>query len=49
MLPDERLETLLSEGITEEGDAQKIARTLLDEANQAGGEGNVSAIVIGIL
>ena len=49
MLPDERLETLLAGGIREEGDAQKIARSLVDEANQAGGEGNVSAIVIGIL
>ncbi len=49
MLPDERLETLLSQGITEENDAQKLARSLVDEANLAGGEGNVSAIVIGIM
>ncbi|HKV59278.1 MAG TPA: protein kinase [Ktedonobacteraceae bacterium] len=49
MLPDERLETLLSEGITQETDAQKLARLLVDEANLAGGEGNVSAIVIGVM
>src|SRR5713226_2594460 len=49
MLRDERLEQLLSEGITEENDAQKLARSLIDEANLAGGEGNVSAIVIGIM
>jgi serine/threonine protein phosphatase PrpC len=49
MLRDERLEQLLSEGISEENDAQKLARSLIDVANLAGGEGNVSAIVIGIL
>ena len=49
MLHDERLEQLLSKGITEENDAQKLARSLIDEANLAGGEGNVSAIVIGIM
>ncbi|HZS78839.1 MAG TPA: protein kinase [Ktedonobacteraceae bacterium] len=44
MLRDERIEEILSQG----GDPQKLARTLVDEANLAGGEGNVSAIVIGI-
>jgi len=44
MVRDERLEELLARG----GDPQKLARTLVDEANLAGGEGNVSAIVVGI-
>lgn len=42
MLRDERLEELLAQG----GDPQKLARTLVDAANLAGGEGNVSAIVV---
>lgn len=42
MLRDERMAELLAEG----GDSQKLARTLVDAANVAGGEGNVSAIVV---
>jgi len=45
MLHDERLAELLEQG----GDPQKLARTLLNEANIAGGEGNVSAIVVRVL
>ncbi len=44
MLRDERIKEILAQG----GDPQKLARTLIDEANLAGGDGNVSAIVIGI-
>ena len=44
MLQDERIKEVLAQG----GDPQKLARTLVDEANLAGGEGNVSAIVVGI-
>ena len=44
MVRDERLQELLAQG----GDPQKLARKLVDEANRAGGEGNVSAIVVGI-
>ncbi len=43
MLADERLGELLARGAT--GDLQKLARTLVDAANLAGGEGNISAIV----
>jgi serine/threonine protein kinase/serine/threonine protein phosphatase PrpC len=42
MVRDERLKELLAQG----GDPQKLARMLVDEANLAGGEGNVSAIVV---
>jgi serine/threonine protein phosphatase PrpC len=49
MLSDERLGELLARGIAQGADTQKLARTLVDEANLAGGEGNVSAIVIGIM
>jgi serine/threonine protein kinase len=42
MLSDKQLKTLLAPG----GDPQKLARTLVDAANSAGGEGNVSAIVV---
>lgn len=42
MLRDTRIEELLARG----GDPQKLARTLVDEANLAGGEGNVSVILI---
>ncbi|GAC1566427.1 MAG: hypothetical protein NVS3B14_08590 [Ktedonobacteraceae bacterium] len=49
MLRDERLEELLAKGAAQQSDPQKLARTLVDEANLAGGEGNVSAIVIGIM
>lgn len=42
MLRDERMAELLAQG----GDPQKLARTLVDAANLAGGEGNVSAIVV---
>ena len=42
MLRDARLQELLSRG----GDPQRLARTLVDEANSAGGEGNVSVILV---
>jgi serine/threonine protein kinase len=42
MLRDARLQELLARG----GDPQKLARTLVDEANLAGGEGNVSVILV---
>ncbi len=42
MLRDTRLQELLARG----GDPQKLARVLVDEANLAGGEGNVSVILI---
>lgn len=42
MLRDSRLQELLVRG----GDPQKLARTLVDEANLAGGEGNISVIVV---
>lgn len=42
MLRDNRLQELLAR----DGDPQKLARTLVDEANHAGGEGNVSVILI---
>jgi serine/threonine protein phosphatase PrpC len=41
MVHDEGLAELLSQG----GDPQQLARTLVDAANDAGGEGNASAIV----
>ncbi len=44
MLPDTYIKEILAQG----GDPQKLARILVDEANLAGGDGNVSAIVIGI-
>src|SRR5713101_1959067 len=44
MMRDDRIKEILAQG----GDPQKLARTLVDEANLAGGEGNVSAIVVGI-
>jgi serine/threonine protein phosphatase PrpC len=44
MLPDEHIQEILAQG----GDPQKLARILVDEANLAGGEGNVSVIVVGI-
>jgi serine/threonine protein kinase len=44
MLRDTRLRELLARG----GDPQKLARTLVDEANLAGGEGNISVILIRI-
>ncbi len=46
MLRDERLQELLALG--QNGDLQTMARTLVDAANIAGGEGNVSAIVVKI-
>ena len=42
MLRDERITEILAQG----GDLQKLAQSLVKEANLAGGEGNVSAIVI---
>ena len=42
MLRDDRLQELLAR----DGDPQKLARTLVNEANLAGGEGNVSVILI---
>ncbi|MFL5628147.1 MAG: PP2C family serine/threonine-protein phosphatase, partial [Ktedonobacteraceae bacterium] len=44
MLSDERLEELLAQGYSD--DPQRLARTLVDAANLAGGEGNISAIVL---
>ena len=44
MLHNEHIKDILSQG----GDPQKLARILVDEANLAGGEGNVSVIVVGI-
>ena len=44
MLHDERLADFLLKG--QGDDIQKIARALVDAANAAGGEGNVSAIVV---
>ena len=42
MVRDERLQSLLAHG----GDLQVLDRTLVEEANNAGGEGNVSAVVV---
>ncbi len=47
MLSDERLESLLAQD--KDGDPQLLARKLVDAANRAGGEGNVSAIVVGVM
>jgi serine/threonine protein phosphatase PrpC len=44
MLPDTHIKEILSQG----GDPQKLARILVDEANLAGGDGNISVIVVGI-
>ncbi len=44
MLLDSRIEEILSLG----GDPQKLAATLVAAANHAGGEGNVSAVVVRI-
>jgi serine/threonine protein phosphatase PrpC len=44
MLRDQYIKEILAQG----GDPQKLARVLVDEANLAGGEGNVSVIVVGI-
>ena len=44
MVIDERIQEILSLG----GDPQKLAATLVAAANQAGGEGNVSAVVVRI-
>ena len=44
MLPDAHIKDVLVQG----GDPQKLARILVDDANLAGGDGNVSVIVIGI-
>ncbi|MDQ2902796.1 MAG: protein kinase [Chloroflexota bacterium] len=42
MLRDEEIADALAQG----GDTQKLTRTLVDAANKAGGEGNISAIVV---
>lgn len=42
MVDDQRIEELLARG----GDTQMMAHMLLEAANRAGGEGNISAIVI---
>ncbi len=42
MVPDTHIQKILSQG----GDPQKLATSLVAEANHAGGEGNVSAVVI---
>lgn len=44
MLRNERIQEILAQG----GDPQKLAQTLVREANDAGGKGNISAIVIRI-
>jgi serine/threonine protein kinase len=44
MVRHERIQEILAQG----GDPQKLTRTLVHEANDAGGEGNISAIVIRI-
>jgi len=44
MLQDDRVRELLERG----GDPQKLSRTLVDEANRAGGEGNISVVLIRI-
>ena len=44
MVQDERLQDLLTQ--SQQSDPQKQARLLVDAANHAGGEGNVSAIVV---
>jgi len=44
MLPDAHIKDILSQG----GDPQKLARLLVDDANLAGGDGNISVIVVGI-
>ncbi len=44
MVHDERLADILAQG--QGSDPQKLARTLVDAANLAGGKGNVSAIVV---
>jgi len=44
MLRDEHIKEILAQG----SDPQKLTRTLVDEANLAGGEGNVSAVVVRI-
>jgi len=44
MLTDQQIQEILVQG----GDPQKLARILVDEANLAGGEGNVSVIVVGV-
>jgi eukaryotic-like serine/threonine-protein kinase len=44
MLPDKHIKEILAQ----DGDPQKLARILIDEANLAGGDGNVSVIVVGI-
>lgn len=49
MLRDERLQTLLAQWQANNSDPQTLARTLVDEANEAGGEGNSSAIVVGVM
>ena len=44
MVSNERMEEVLAQG--QHDDPQKLARTLVDTANQAGGVGNVSAIIV---
>lgn len=44
MLRDSHLQDLLARG----GDPQRLARTLVEEANRAGGEGNISVILVRI-
>ena len=47
MVDDEKLAQLLTQNV--DNDPQQIARILVDNANKAGGEGNVSVIVVRIL
>lgn len=47
MVPDAQLEQLLAQNSND--DPQKLARLLVDSANKAGGEGNVSVIVVRVM
>ncbi len=49
MLRDERIETLMAQWQADNSDPQQLARTLVEEANEAGGDGNSSVIVVGIM
>lgn len=47
MVSDERIGEILAQA--QQNDPQKLVRTLIDMANKAGGEGNISAIVVRVL
>lgn len=46
-LHDRRIEELLAQSA--DGDPQQLARALVDEANRASGESNISVVVIGVM